>query len=68
MFLLSALWRQYAAVSHREPKMPRVILTTATVLIDRVIHHDEIILIEGDSYRRRVAEAARKPRRRTPSP
>src|SRR5229473_7403987 len=33
---------------------------TATALIDRVVHHAEIITIEGDSYRRRVAEAKRK--------
>jgi DNA replication protein DnaC len=34
---------------------------TATVLIDRVVHHAEIITIEGESYRRRVAETRRKP-------
>lgn len=33
---------------------------TATALIDRVVHHAEILTIEGDSYRRRVAEARRK--------
>ena len=33
---------------------------TATALIDRVVHHAEIIAIEGDSYRRRVAETKRK--------
>jgi hypothetical protein len=33
---------------------------TATELIDRVVHHAEIITIEGDSYSRRVAEARRK--------
>ena len=33
---------------------------TATALIDRVVHHAEIISIDGDSYRRRVAEARRK--------
>ena len=35
----------------------------ATALIDRVIHHADIISIEGQSYRRRAAEesaAARK--------
>jgi DNA replication protein DnaC len=36
---------------------------TATALIDRVVHHAEILTIEGDSYRRRVAEARRKPQR-----
>src|SRR5262245_8339790 len=33
---------------------------TATALIDRVVHHAEIITIEGESYRRRVAEARQK--------
>jgi hypothetical protein len=33
---------------------------TATALIDRVVHHAEIITIEGESYRRRVTEAKRK--------
>jgi len=33
---------------------------TATALIDRLVHHAEILTIEGDSYRRRVAEARRK--------
>ncbi|MGH6690152.1 MAG: ATP-binding protein, partial [Gammaproteobacteria bacterium] len=33
---------------------------TATALIDRVVHHTEIITIEGESYRRRVAEAKQK--------
>jgi len=33
---------------------------TATALIDRLVHHAEIIAIEGDSYRRRIAEAKRK--------
>ena len=28
---------------------------TATALIDRVVHHAEILTIEGDSFRRRVA-------------
>lgn len=37
--------------------------TSATALIDRVIHHAEIIAIEGDSFRRREAEAAQKMRR-----
>jgi DNA replication protein DnaC len=36
---------------------------SATALIDRLVHHAEIISIEGDSYRRRVAEAKRKPSR-----
>ncbi len=36
---------------------------TAIALIDRLVHHAEIITIDGDSYRRRVAEATRKPSR-----
>jgi DNA replication protein DnaC len=39
---------------------------TVTALIDRVVHHADIITLEGESYRRRVAEAARKPPRATP--
>ena len=38
---------------------------TATALIDRLVHHAEIISIEGDSYRRRVAETTRKSPRQT---
>jgi len=36
---------------------------TVTALIDRVVHHADILSLEGDSYRRRVAESARKPSR-----
>jgi DNA replication protein DnaC len=36
---------------------------TTTALIDRLVHHAEILTIDGDSYRRRVAEAKRKPSR-----
>jgi len=36
---------------------------SAVALIDRLIHHAEILTIDGDSYRRRVAEAKRKPSR-----
>jgi DNA replication protein DnaC len=36
--------------------------TSATALIDRVIHHAEVIKIEGNSYRLREAEAPRKAR------
>jgi DNA replication protein DnaC len=39
---------------------------SATALIDRLVHHAEIISIEGDSYRRRIAEAKRKPPRSAP--
>lgn len=44
---------------------PNAACTTA--LIDRVVHHSEIIAIEGDSYRRREAQAAQatKPSRRS---
>jgi DNA replication protein DnaC len=41
---------------------PNAACTTA--LIDRVIHHAEIIAIEGDSYRKREAEAAKPSRRK----
>jgi len=37
-----------------------------TVAIDRVVHHAEIIAIEGDSYRRREAESAKSSRRPKP--
>jgi len=36
---------------------------SAIALIDRLVHHAEILTIEGESYRRRVAEAKRKPSR-----
>lgn len=36
----------------------------ATALIDRLTHHAEIIAIDGESYRKREAEAAHKARRR----
>jgi len=39
---------------------------SAIALIDRIVHHADIISIEGESYRRRVAESARKPPRDTP--
>ncbi len=35
----------------------------ATALIDRVVHHADVIAIEGDSYRRRDAETAKRSRR-----
>jgi len=38
--------------------------TSATALIDRLIHHADVTAIEGDSYRRREAEATAKSRRR----
>lgn len=43
---------------------PNAACTTA--LIDRVVHHAEIIAIEGESYRRREAQAETPPRRLKP--
>jgi DNA replication protein DnaC len=37
--------------------------TCATALIDRVIHHADVIAIEGQSYRKREAELDAKSRR-----
>jgi DNA replication protein DnaC len=37
--------------------------TCATALIDRTVHHADVIAIEGESYRRREAEADKKVRR-----
>ncbi len=37
--------------------------TCATALIDRVVHHADVIPIEGESYRKREAEADAKSRR-----
>jgi DNA replication protein DnaC len=45
---------------------PNAACTTA--LIDRVVHHAEIIAIEGESYRRREAEAARSSARAKSTP
>ncbi len=42
--------------------------TCATALIDRVIHHADVISIEGKSYRLREAEGAKKEPRPTPKP
>ena len=36
--------------------------TSATALIDRIVHHAEILILEGDSYRRREAEAIKRQR------
>ena len=44
---------------------PNAACTTA--LIDRVVHHAEIIPIEGDSYRRREAQAQKPSRRSKPT-
>jgi hypothetical protein len=37
--------------------------TCATVLIDRTVHHADVIAIDGESFRRREAEADKKTRR-----
>lgn len=37
--------------------------TCATALIDRTVHHADVIAIEGDSYRRREAEVNKRVRR-----
>lgn len=37
--------------------------TCATALIDRVVHHADVIVVEGDSYRAREAELDAKARR-----
>lgn len=37
--------------------------TCATALIDRTVHHADVVAIEGDSYRRRDAETDKKSRR-----
>lgn len=39
----------------------------ATALIDRVVHHSEVTAIQGESYRKREAESAKKSRRRKKS-
>jgi DNA replication protein DnaC len=69
----------FQIVSRRYEKRPIVLTTNlafsewntifpnaacATALIDRLTHHAEIIPIEGDSYRKREAEADQKARRR----
>ena len=40
--------------------------TCAVALIDRVVHHADVIAIEGDSYRKRDAESDIKARRKKP--
>jgi DNA replication protein DnaC len=39
--------------------------TSATALIDRLVHHADVIALEGDSYRRREAQTAKKTKRRS---
>jgi len=40
----------------------------AVALIDRVVHHADVIAIEGDSYRKRDAESDMKARRKRSAP
>ena len=71
----------FQVVSERHEKRPLVLTTNlafadwptifpnascTVALIDRVIHHADVIAIEGDSYRRREAEARKTTRRRKP--
>jgi DNA replication protein DnaC len=68
----------FQVVSQRNEKNPIVLPThlpfsewpsifpnaaCAVALIDRAIHHASIIRIEGDSYRRRVAQESRAERK-----
>ena len=39
--------------------------TCATALVERVVHHADIVKIEGESYRLRESEVAAKPARLT---
>lgn len=39
--------------------------TSATALIDRIVHHADVIKIDGESYRRREAEAEKKSKKST---
>lgn len=39
--------------------------TSATALIDRIVHHADVIKIDGESYRRREAESEKKSRKPT---
>jgi DNA replication protein DnaC len=41
--------------------------TCATALIDRLVHHADVLSIEGESYRLRDAELDKKSRRRKPA-
>ncbi|MHB1847170.1 MAG: ATP-binding protein, partial [Deltaproteobacteria bacterium] len=37
--------------------------SSAIALIDRVIHHADILILDGDSYRRRAAEISNRERK-----
>jgi IstB-like ATP binding protein len=39
---------------------------TATAMIDRLVHHAEILSLKGDSYRLKDRDLARPPAARTP--
>ena len=71
----------FQVVSERHEKRPLVLTTNlafadwptifpnascTVALIDRVLHHADVIAIEGDSYRRREAEARKTARRKKP--
>ncbi len=72
----------FQVVSERHEKRPLVLTTNlpfaqwptifpnascTVALIDRVIHHADILAIEGDSYRRREAEAHKASRKKKPA-
>jgi len=73
----------FQAISRRHEKRSLVLTTnlsfsewpsifpnagSAIALIDRLVHHADIIAIEGDSFRRRVAEQDQSTRRAKPKP
>ncbi len=37
-------------------------VTVATAMVDRLVHHSEILSLKGDSYRLRGKEVDRRPR------
>ncbi len=72
----------FQVVSERHEKRPLVLTTNlpftqwptifpnascTVALIDRVVHHADIVAIEGDSYRRREAEARKASRKKKPT-
>ncbi len=72
----------FQVVSERHEKRPLVLTTNlpfaqwptifpnascTVALIDRVVHHADIVAIEGDSYRRREAEVRKASRKKKPA-
>jgi DNA replication protein DnaC len=72
----------FQVVSERHEKRPLVLTTNlpfaqwptifpnascTVALIDRVVHHADIVAIEGDSYRRREAEVRKAARKKKPA-